>query len=172
MFDERRIRKHGLDGEATVVSMDEKSNHSSNSYRKYDYVLDVRPVVGEPFRAELRHTFSMLESKPQAYDVVKVKFDAGSRQVIFDLVGDPRYDVEAMNARTLQMREETARMRAAIANNPAGTGTGPMAAFPSAGPAAPVDVVGALERLAKLHESGALTAEQFETMKAKLLSNS
>ncbi len=32
-------------------------------------------------RVELRETFSMMESKPQAYGTVKVKFDADGRQV-------------------------------------------------------------------------------------------
>ncbi len=41
----------------------------------------VGPVVGEMLRVELRETFSMMESKPQAYGTVKVKFDADGRQV-------------------------------------------------------------------------------------------
>lgn len=112
MFDQRRIRKHGISAEATVKSM--VASHSSQDMaRNYDYVLEVRPVDGAPFEATLRHSAAFLAGKPQEYDVVKVKFDPRSLKVMFDFTGDPRFDVDAMNARTAQMRKETAEMLAA-----------------------------------------------------------
>ena len=39
----------------------------------------------------------------------------------------------------------------------------------ASGHAAPEDVIGQLERLARLHESGALTDDEFNAQKAKLL---
>jgi len=42
-------------------------------------------------------------------------------------------------------------------------------ATPAPGPAAPTDSTAELERLAKLHESGALTDEEFAAAKSKLL---
>jgi hypothetical protein len=111
VFEARRIRKHGLPATATVVSMAEHAHHSTNDYRQYDYVLDVQPANVAPFRVEMHQTFAIMESKPQAYDVVNVRYDAKSHETIFDLTGDPRYDVEAMRARTEQLRRETAQMK-------------------------------------------------------------
>jgi hypothetical protein len=112
MFDQRRIRKHGIFAEATVKSM--VASHSSQDMaRNYDYVLEVRPVDGAPFEATLRHSAAFLAGKPQEYDVVKVKYDPKSLKVIFDFTGDPRFDVQAMNAHTAQLRKETAEMLAA-----------------------------------------------------------
>ncbi|MCU1392590.1 MAG: hypothetical protein JWM34_1018 [Ilumatobacteraceae bacterium] len=111
MFDERRIRKHGLPGRATVVSMDRHSQATTNDYQRFDYVLDVQPADGAPFRVEMHETFLAVGGKPQAYDVVAVKYDAKSHETVFDLTGDPRYDLEAMKAQTLQLRKETAEMR-------------------------------------------------------------
>jgi hypothetical protein len=173
MFDERRIRKHGLTATATVVSMNEHSALSSNSYRRYDYVLDVQPTAEAPFRIEMRHTFAIMESKPQAYDVLNVKFDAKTHETIFDFTGDPRYDLDAMRARTDQMRKETAEMRAGLAARGITPGT-PMMVFPGglAGAGAvptPTTAVDAIEKLVQLRDSGALTQQEFETLKSKLI---
>jgi hypothetical protein len=184
MFDERRIRKNGLSGTATVVSMERHSHISSNSYQRYDYVLDVQPADGAPFRTEMHETFAILASKPEHYDVVNVKYDAKSQETIFDFKGDPRYDIDAMRARTDKMREETAQMKAAMAER--GVTTGMPFSFPAGAvvvdmtkisdmanaastTSAAVDPVAAIERLVALRDAGALTPEEFETMKAKLI---
>ena len=52
MFDERRIHKHGVRAQATVVAMREHNHHTSNDYQRYDYVLDVRPDGEMPFQIE------------------------------------------------------------------------------------------------------------------------
>jgi hypothetical protein len=47
----------------------------------------------------------------------------------------------------------------------------PPAAAPAAAPAAGTDLVGKLKELSQLQESGALTKEEFETAKQKLLAS-
>ncbi|MCU1399503.1 MAG: Short C-terminal protein [Acidimicrobiales bacterium] len=173
MFDERRIRKHGLPGQATVVSATVHSHLSSNDYRRYDFVLDVRPAAGEPFRVEMHESFAILGLRPNEYDVVNVKYDPESHETIFDFAGDPRFDIDAMRARTAELRKETAELKAAHA---AGGGM-PMFQFPqgaisfgSPTAAAPTaDPVAEIERLVALRDSGALTAAEFDAMKAKLI---
>jgi hypothetical protein len=46
---------------------------------------------------------------------------------------------------------------------------GPPSAPPTAAPAAPTDAAAEIERLARLHSSGALTDEEFAAAKAKVL---
>lgn len=163
MFDERRIRKHGLPGQATVVSATEHSHLSSNDYRRYDFVLDVRPATGEPFRVEMHETFAILGLRPNEYDVVNVKYDPESHETIFDFTGDPRFDLDAMRARTTELRRETAEMNAVRA---AGGG---QPAFPFPQATAPRDAVAEIERLVALRDSGALSPAEFDAMKAKLI---
>jgi hypothetical protein len=170
MFDERRIRKHGL---PAVVSMDKHSHITSNEYQRYDYVLDVQPPNEAGFRVEMHHTFLVIFSKPEQYDVVNVKYDPKSHETIFDFTGDPRFDLDAMKAHTAQLRKETAEMRATMAERGIVPGrpfpmTSP-APSPGPSPAASTDLVADIERLVTLRDSGALTQQEFELMKAKLI---
>ncbi|MCU1387615.1 MAG: Short C-terminal protein, partial [Ilumatobacteraceae bacterium] len=124
--------------------------------------------TGEPFRVEMHESFAILGLRPNEYDVVNVKYDPESHETIFDFTGDPRFDLEAMRARTTQMRKETAEMNAARA---AGGGQ-PMFQFlqGAAPPAArSSDPVADIERLVALRDSGALTPAEFDAMKAKLI---
>ena len=100
MFDKKRILKNGEPGEATVLSVDQRSHITSNELRDYDYVLDVRPATSEPFQANVRAKFWMVGLRPKTGEVLKVRIAQKSREVVFDLAGDPRYDVDAMNAQT------------------------------------------------------------------------
>ena len=120
MFTDRRIRKHGLPAEATVKSMVPRRYGGAEMSRKYDYVLEVRPKDRASFTATLTIVAAFLGAKPQEYDVLRVKYDPKTLKVLFDFTGDPRYETEAMNARTAQMRKETAAMLAS--RNPVPTG--------------------------------------------------
>ena len=40
-----------------------------------------------------------------------MRFDRDSHRTVFDLEGDPRYDVDAMNAQTAKVRVETREIR-------------------------------------------------------------
>lgn len=112
MFADRRIRKHGLPAEATVTAMVPRRYGGAEMSRKYDYVLEVRPTDRAAFTATLTIVAVFLGAKPQEYDILRVKYDPRTLKVLFDFTGDPRYETEAMNARTAQMRKETAAMLA------------------------------------------------------------
>jgi hypothetical protein len=47
---------------------------------------------------EISDTFTVMGLKPGAGDAVPVIWDALSRQAVFDLDGDPRYDMKALRA--------------------------------------------------------------------------
>jgi hypothetical protein len=159
VFDKRRIRKKGLLAQALVLSAGRHSNWSSNDYQKYDFVLQVRPEGLPPFQATLREQFSIMERKPAEAELVQVKYDPESLEVVFHLDGDPRFDLEAMQARTAQLRWETYnRQQQGFA--------------PSGGPANSGQRIQALEQLARLRDTGAITPEEFERLKAGLLNGS
>ncbi len=125
MFTNRRIRKHGLPAEATVKSMVPRRYGGAEMSRKYDYVLEVRPGSRPAFEAELTIVAGFLGAKPQEYDILKVKYDPKTLKVLFDYSGDARYETEAMNARTAQMRKESAELLAAKKAYLAGTTSAP-----------------------------------------------
>jgi hypothetical protein len=111
-FAKRRIRRAGQRATATVVSCEYRSEHTTNELRDFDYVLSVQPAEGEAFDARVRDKFWIVDLKPREGDEdVPVRFDPASREVVFDFAGDPRYDVDAMNARSAEMRAETRAMR-------------------------------------------------------------
>ncbi|MGI5180291.1 SHOCT domain-containing protein [Dactylosporangium sp. CA-152071] len=158
MFDKRRIRKHGLSAQALVLSVRDGSSFSGNSSRqKYHFVLEVRPDDRPPFQAQLSETFDIVERKPTEADLVAVKYEPDTLKTIFDLEGDPRFDLEAMQRRTSQLKWDTYHR----------TQAQPM---PTPAPgAATADPIQALERLVSLRDSGAITDEEFATLKARLL---
>jgi hypothetical protein len=173
MFDKRRIRKNGLPAQALVLSAGERSsNFSSNGSQSYDYVLEVRPEGRAPFQAQLRESFYIIESKPKEADLVQVKYDPESLKVIFDLEGDPRYDVEAMERRTAQLRWDTYNRKAQGTSMPPGAFSVTVAPSGPAPSGSAVDRIQALERLARLRQTGAITVEEFEALKADLMKGS
>jgi hypothetical protein len=109
MFEKRRLTKHGARAQATVVDAQQHPKIATNDYRKYDFVIDVHPS-GEPaFRTEVQETFVVMGLKPEVGDVVKVIFDPSSRRAMFDLDGDPRYDLKARKAQERARREQLLR---------------------------------------------------------------
>lgn len=171
MFDKRRIRKSGEAAQARVLSCETRSKWTSNELRDYDYVLEVRPEGREPFRAEVRDKFWMVGLKPAVYDDVPVRFDPKSLETVFDLDGDPRFDVDAMNAQTDEKRRVLREMQdAAAAGTTAPTWPGwpPVGASGAARPQG-ADPLDELERLAHLRDTGALNEEEFAAQKARIL---
>ncbi len=84
----------------------------NNELRDHDYVLEVSSEAGDAFTAKVRDKFWIAGLRPEEGDEgVPVRFDRASHRTVFDLDGDPRYDIEAMNARTAQVRAETREMR-------------------------------------------------------------
>ena len=109
MFEARRIRKHGLSANATVVHAQQHPKVTTNDYRKYDFVVDVRPDGEAAFRTEIQETFTVGGLKPAEGEVVKVLYDPKSKQALFDLEGDPRYDLKAMRAAQEEERQRLLR---------------------------------------------------------------
>jgi hypothetical protein len=108
----RRLRKNGERGTATVVSCEYRSKLTSNELRDFDYVLEVRSEAGETFTAEVRDKFWIAGLRPHEGDEdVPVRFDRASKRTVFDLDGDPRFDVDAMNEQTAQVKAETRALR-------------------------------------------------------------
>jgi hypothetical protein len=105
VFERRRLRKNGQQGRGTVVHAQQRKKVATNDFRKYDFVVDVHPDGGEAFRTEIEDTFTVGGLKPGEGDVVKVIFDPGSKQAIFDLEGDPRYDLKALRSQQDSERE-------------------------------------------------------------------
>jgi hypothetical protein len=168
MFDQRRIRKHGLTAQALVLSVREASVLGGNgSWQKYDFILDVRPEDRPPFRAEVRERFYIIERKPAEADLVSVKYDPHTLKAVFDLTGDPRFDIEAMQRRTVQRKWDTHNLTQSRPVSPEET-----AVFVT--PPGPTpdrtteDRTQALARLVSLRDAGAISEEEFATLKARL----
>jgi hypothetical protein len=116
LFAKRRLKKDGERATATVLSCENRSKHTTNELRDFDYVLEVHAEAGETFQAKVREKFWITGLRPEDQDDnVPVRFDPDSKETVFDLEGDARYDVDAMNARTAKLKAET---RALKASNP------------------------------------------------------
>jgi hypothetical protein len=113
LFAKRRLRRDGERATAEVLSCEYRSKLTSNELRDFDYVLRVQPAAGEAFEANVRDKFWIVGLRPKEGDEdVPVCFDPTSHETVFgDFEGDPRYDVDAMNARTKALRAETRAQR-------------------------------------------------------------
>jgi hypothetical protein len=112
LFAKRRLLKNGEPGTATVISCVYRSKLTSNELRDFDYELEVSSEAGDAFTAKVRDKFWITGLRPKEGDEdVPVRFDRAGKRTVFDLAGDPRYDVDAMNARTAEVRAETRAMR-------------------------------------------------------------
>ncbi|MFN8131650.1 MAG: SHOCT domain-containing protein [Solirubrobacteraceae bacterium] len=138
--------------------MRKRSNLTSNELRDYDHDLEVRPDGRPPFRTTVREKLWITGLRPKEGDVLRVKFDPDSLETVFDFEGDPRYDVDALEAQTADRRRETAALRGRIAerNEVVPPGEAP-------------DQLGQLERLVRLRDAGALTDAEFAVQKARIL---
>jgi hypothetical protein len=88
-------------------------------YRKY--IVEVRPEGEDAFRATVKARVIFLHG-PVPGDVVRARYDVGSRRVKLLLEGDPRYDSKLLRAEERGKRDEL------LHGNPEGptaTGTGP-----------------------------------------------
>lgn len=174
MFDKKRILRNGEPAEATVLTVDQRSHLTSNELRDYDYVLDVRPESGPAFQANVRAKFWMVGLRPKVGDVLKVRIAQKSREVVFDLDGDPRYDVDAMNAAT-EAKRALLREQAAAPTFPGqfgvplGDTTATASEASETASTPPKDDLDRLEQLVRLRDAGALSAEEFEVQKARIL---
>ncbi len=167
MFDKKRILKNGEAADATVLSVQERSHVTSNELRDYDYVLDVRPESGPSFQANVRAKFWIVGLRPKSGDVLRVRIAPKNREVVFDLAGDPRYDVDALNAQTEEMRTRL-REQPSAGRFPGAAGA-PFGDQPPGPQPPPTDSLDRLEQLVRLRDAGALSPEEFEEQKARIL---
>jgi hypothetical protein len=76
VFDKKRILKKGATAEATVLSVKQRSDTTSNRLRDFDHVLEVRPDDGTPkFEATVRAKLWMVGLRPKPHDVLRVRYD-------------------------------------------------------------------------------------------------
>ncbi|HST40546.1 MAG TPA: hypothetical protein VLK58_13615 [Conexibacter sp.] len=108
MFKNRRTRRNGTSAEATVLSIEDLSGRSADTLRRFSHLLEVRRSDGSVFQAEVRAVFGLTGLRPREFDVLRVRYDPDSLHVVFDLDGDPRYDLDASTARTLELRRQAA----------------------------------------------------------------
>jgi len=79
---------------------------ATNDYRKYQFIVDVHPDGAEPVRIEITETFTVGGLKPGVGDVVRLRWNPTSRRAVFDLDGDPRYDLKALRAQQETRRRQ------------------------------------------------------------------
>jgi hypothetical protein len=94
----------------------------------------------------VRERFYIIERKPAEADLVSVKYDPDTLKAIFDLTDDPRFDIEAMQRRTAQRRWDTHHRTSGATE----------------------DRTGALARLVRLRDAGAISEDEFATLRARL----
>ena len=99
MFGFGGLKKNGVPATAVVQFAQPRHQIASNEFRKFDFVVDVQPEGREPFRAEIVESFWLMGLKPGVGDVVKVRYDAKNLKTVFDLKGDPRYDMDEYRRR-------------------------------------------------------------------------
>jgi hypothetical protein len=115
LFARRRLKKSGERAKANVLSCEYRNKHTSNELRDFDYVLEVHPDAGNTFEAKVRDKFWIVGLRPKELDEgVPVRFDPESKETVFDLDGDARYDADAMNAHTLELKKETLALKASL----------------------------------------------------------
>lgn len=108
MFKDRKVRRQGTPAEATVLAIEDLSGRSADTMRRLNHLVEVRRADGSTFQGEVKANFGLLGLRPREYDVLRVRYDPESLRVVFDLDGDPRYDVDASNARSLELRRRAA----------------------------------------------------------------
>ena len=89
------LKKNGVPATAVVQFAQPRHQLASNEFRKFDFVVDVQPEGREAFRAEVVESFWLTGLHPGVGDIVKVRYDPKSLKTVFDLKGDPRYDLKA-----------------------------------------------------------------------------
>jgi hypothetical protein len=65
--------------------------------------------MGPPSARPCKEVFTVGGLKPKAGDEIDVIFDADSHEVLFDLEGDPRYDLKALRRQQQADREALLR---------------------------------------------------------------
>lgn len=123
MFDRFRLTHDGL---AVVVSCEfaphgfTSTSSSGGSSTAYNLIVDVHPDGAMPFRAEARHSFSVVLA-PSPGTQLKVRCNPETKKVEIDTDGDMRFDVKKRKAARKQAleRQHEADLEAPVGSAPA-----------------------------------------------------
>jgi hypothetical protein len=168
----RRLLKNGETADARVLEVDVPKNQSPGGLLTHKFVLEVQPTGAPPFQAQVKDALNVFWA-PKRGDLLKVKFNPKSQKVALDLAGDPRYDA-SMQKRSGRWTPGEARAPSILGTREAPDGDSLAALIAAARQAAaratvPASPAQRLEQLAQLRDAGAITAEDFETQKLRIL---
>jgi len=116
---------------------------------KMEFVLEVHPPNGQPFRAKATHHFITFTHYPQVGDIVNVKYHPKNQEVELDLKGDTRYGVKGLKHQEHVARQAGQARRDALLSAPPGT----LAPASSIGSAGMADLDPELQALMDLEEA-------------------
>src|SRR5690242_20495189 len=91
------------------------------SHTKFEFVLEVHPLNGQPFRAKTTHHFLNFTPHPKVGDVVNVTYDPKSQEVKLDLKDDNRYDWKGLKHQEQVKHQAEQARRDALLSAPPGT---------------------------------------------------
>ncbi len=128
-----------------VTGMLEDVHHT-----KMEFILEVHPPNGQPFRAKATHHFITFTHYPQVGDVVKVKYHPKNQDVELDLKDDIRYGAKGLKHQEQASRQAGQARRDALLSAPPGT---PAASAPFGGRAGMADLDPELQELMDLEEA-------------------
>jgi hypothetical protein len=176
--------KHWEQAEGTIVDRSvkkERMDAAGNAWLIYEYVADVQLPSGEVFRTQVADMYlKIVQPKPGA--VVGFKVDPKSREVVFD-DKDPRLNVKAQ-LKALKVTERH-HLESSLKQPPGSAPPPPILPTSAAAPKLDLsalaalaqeppagDPVSKLAKLVALRDAGALSEEQFEMMKERIISGS
>src|SRR5438552_2264117 len=105
---------------ATVLDVQLLNHRADGEHTRphYEFIVDVRPVTGAPFRTTVRQRLARMTRVPQIGDEVTAAYAVDRRHTRLELVGDPRFDLSLFAA---QVDRAQAARRDAILDAPAGS---------------------------------------------------
>ena len=119
-------------------------------HTRVEFVLEVRTPTGQAFRAKTTHHFYSFTPYPQVGDVVNVKYDPKSLEVVLDLSHDDRYDSKGFKHKQQVERQAEKARRDALLSAPPGT---PASSATSTGGAGMVALDPELQALMDMEEA-------------------
>jgi hypothetical protein len=165
----RRLLKHGRPANARVLEAEISLNQSPGSMLTRRYVVEVQPEGEAPFQTQIKDAFSMYWA-PKRGDLLKVRFNPRTHKAAFDLKGDPRYDA-SLQKLPGQWTEGEAPPPSIFGTGPVGApaATDIAATFAAAFGTGTPSVEQRLAQLAALRDGGAITLEEYEAQRTRIL---
>src|SRR5713226_7699065 len=89
---------------------------------KYEFLLEVKPAQGEPFRTTTQQHLPPMTRTPLVGETVNVKYNPKNHKVQLEFKGDVRYD---LNMLVKAQQEAEQKRQEAILSSPPGTAVPP-----------------------------------------------